>query len=64
VDITPTVSPLDRNRVDITIAVKEGKAAKIRHVNLYGDLRREDIRQLGVQGKQLVVGTAATTSTC
>ncbi len=36
VQITPTVSPLDRNRVDITITVKEGKAAKIRHVNLVG----------------------------
>src|SRR5690606_24630950 len=30
VQITPTVSPLDRNRVDVTIDVKEGKAAKIR----------------------------------
>jgi len=30
------VSPLDRNRVDITIAIKEGKAAKIQHVNLVG----------------------------
>lgn len=36
VEITPTVSPLDRNRVDIAIAIKEGKAAKIRHVNLIG----------------------------
>ncbi|MDF2481544.1 MAG: bamA [Stenotrophomonas indicatrix] len=36
VDITPTVSPLDRNRVDIAIAIKEGKAAKIRHVNIVG----------------------------
>jgi len=36
VQITPTVSPLDRNRVDVTIDVKEGKAAKIRHVNLIG----------------------------
>ena len=36
VEITPTVSPLDRNRVDVAIAVKEGKAAKIRHVNLVG----------------------------
>ncbi|MBO9717847.1 MAG: outer membrane protein assembly factor BamA [Pseudoxanthomonas sp.] len=34
--ITPTVSPLDRNRVDVTIDIKEGKAAKIRHVNLIG----------------------------
>ena len=36
VEITPTVSPLDRNRVDVAIAIKEGKAAKIRHVNLIG----------------------------
>ncbi|WP_368564529.1 outer membrane protein assembly factor BamA [Pseudoxanthomonas sp. UTMC 1351] len=36
VEITPTVSQLDRNRVDVTIAVKEGKAAKIRHVNVIG----------------------------
>ncbi|HRF84108.1 MAG: outer membrane protein assembly factor BamA [Xanthomonadaceae bacterium] len=36
VQITPTVAQLDRNRVDITIDVKEGKAAKIRHVNLIG----------------------------
>ncbi|KRG69040.1 outer membrane protein assembly factor BamA [Pseudoxanthomonas dokdonensis] len=36
VDIKPTVSQLDRNRVDVTIAIKEGKAAKIRHVNLIG----------------------------
>ena len=36
VSITPTVSPLDRNRVDITLAIEEGKAAKIRHVNLVG----------------------------
>lgn len=45
VEITPTVSPLDRNRVDITIAIKEGKAAKIRHVNLVGTekFQNEDI---------------------
>ncbi|MFC6841463.1 outer membrane protein assembly factor BamA [Xanthomonas theicola] len=36
VEITPTVSPLDRNRVDVAIAIKEGKAAKIQHVNLVG----------------------------
>ncbi|RYZ71153.1 MAG: outer membrane protein assembly factor BamA, partial [Lysobacteraceae bacterium] len=36
VEISPTVSQLDRNRVDVTINVKEGKAAKIRHVNLVG----------------------------
>lgn len=45
VEITPTVSPLDRNRVDVTIAIKEGKAAKIRHVNLVGTekFQNEDI---------------------
>jgi outer membrane protein insertion porin family len=45
--ITPTVSPLDRNRVDVKIEVKEGKAAKIRHVNLIGTdtFANEDILQ-------------------
>ena len=37
VQITPTVSRLDRNRVDITILVDEGKPAKIRHINLIGN---------------------------
>ncbi len=37
VEITPTVARLDRNRVDVTINVKEGKAAKIRHINLIGN---------------------------
>ena len=37
VEITPTVSRLDRNRVDITIAIDEGDAAKIRHINLIGN---------------------------
>ena len=37
VQITPTVSRLDRNRVDVTIDVKEGKAAKIRSINLIGN---------------------------
>lgn len=42
VEINPTVSRLDRNRVDVTITVKEGKAAKIRHVNLIGNEKFED----------------------
>lgn len=42
VEITPTVARLDRNRVDITITVKEGKAAKIRHVNLIGNEKFTD----------------------
>ena len=37
VAITPTVTRLDRNRVDITIDIKEGKAAEIRHINLIGN---------------------------
>lgn len=45
VEINPTVAQLDRNRVDVTINVKEGKAAKIRHVNLIGaeKFENEDI---------------------
>lgn len=39
VDITPTVSRLDRNRVDVTIAIDEGKAARIRHINIVGNER-------------------------
>ncbi|RNF81742.1 outer membrane protein assembly factor BamA [Montanilutibacter psychrotolerans] len=37
VEINPTIAKLDRNRVDVTITIKEGKAAKIRHVNLVGN---------------------------
>ena len=37
VQITPSVERLDRNRVNLTINVKEGKAAKIRHINLVGN---------------------------
>lgn len=40
-EIVPTVSRLDRNRVDVTIAIKEGKAAKIRHINLVGNEKFE-----------------------
>lgn len=36
VEITPDVKQLGRNRVDVAIKVKEGKAAKIRHVNVVG----------------------------
>lgn len=37
VSIQPSVSPLDRNRVDIQIDIKEGKAARIRHINIVGN---------------------------
>ncbi len=42
VEVTPTVTQLDRNRVDVTIAIKEGKAAKIRHINLIGNEKYEE----------------------
>jgi outer membrane protein insertion porin family len=42
VEITPTVAQLPRNRVDVTITIKEGKAAKIRHVNVVGNKLFED----------------------
>ena len=37
VEITPNVERLDRNRVNVTLNIKEGKAAKIRHINLVGN---------------------------
>jgi outer membrane protein insertion porin family len=37
VTITPTVSELDRNRVDLTITIVEGKAARIRDINIVGN---------------------------
>ncbi|MDQ3039601.1 MAG: outer membrane protein assembly factor BamA, partial [Pseudomonadota bacterium] len=37
VTVTPNVEQLDRNRVNLTINVKEGKAARIRHINLIGN---------------------------
>ena len=45
VSISPSVEHLDRNRVNLTITVKEGKAAKIRHINLIGNdtFKDEDI---------------------
>src|SRR5690606_23269550 len=33
----PSVTELDRNRVDITIAISEGKASKIRDINIVGN---------------------------
>ncbi|GAB3375911.1 outer membrane protein assembly factor BamA [Lysobacter rhizosphaerae] len=42
VEITPAVSRLDRNRVDVTITVKEGKAARIQHINLVGNEKFAD----------------------
>ena len=37
VQISPSVERLDRNRVNLTINIKEGKAARIRHINLIGN---------------------------
>jgi len=37
VTIKPSVTELDRNRVDITIAISEGKASKIRDINIVGN---------------------------
>lgn len=42
VQIIPLVSRLDRNRVDVTIQVKEGSAARIRHINLVGNEQYTD----------------------
>ncbi|MFB9068740.1 outer membrane protein assembly factor BamA [Pseudofulvimonas gallinarii] len=37
VSITPVVNELDRNRVEISIVIAEGKAARIRHINVIGN---------------------------
>jgi len=37
VEIDPEVSELDRNRVSIQITIREGKQAKIRHLNIVGN---------------------------
>ena len=38
----PTVTRLERNRVDVEITVDEGKAARIRHINLIGNERYDE----------------------
>jgi outer membrane protein insertion porin family len=42
VKVTPSVKKLDRNRVEVTISVGEGKASKIRHINIVGNKRFTD----------------------
>lgn len=37
VEITTTVTPVERNRVNISFAVNEGEAAKIREINIIGN---------------------------
>jgi outer membrane protein insertion porin family len=37
VTISPTITPLDRNRVDVKIVIVEGKAARIRDINIVGN---------------------------
>lgn len=46
--IKPTVTPLERNRVDIDIAVTEGPPARIREINIVGNRRfdTETLRDL------------------
>jgi outer membrane protein insertion porin family len=45
VQVIPSVTKLDRNRVDIRIVVNEGKPARIRHINLIGNdtFKQKDI---------------------
>jgi outer membrane protein insertion porin family len=46
VSITPTVQTIDRNRVEIAIVIAEGKAARIRHINIVGNqsFEEDDLR--------------------
>lgn len=47
VSIEPSIARLDRNRVDVTITIDEGKAARIRHINIVGaeEYSQKDIRK-------------------
>lgn len=42
VTITPVITPIDRNRVDILINVSEGKNAKLRDINIVGNTTYPD----------------------
>ncbi len=46
VAIKPTITPLERNRVDIHIAVTEGAPARIRQINVVGNRQFADERLL------------------
>lgn len=50
--VKPTVTPLERNRVDITIDVHEGSAARIRSINLVGNeiYKDKELRELFTLG--------------
>ena len=47
VKIDPVVTPLERNRVDITIDIKEGKVARIKEINIVGNKVFTDKELLG-----------------
>ncbi|MEO7252228.1 MAG: outer membrane protein assembly factor BamA, partial [Arenimonas sp.] len=42
VTISPAITKLDRNRVDVKIVIVEGKAAKIRDINIVGNTKFSD----------------------
>src|SRR3569623_2864356 len=48
VQITTTVTPVERNRVNITFAVNEGEIARIKHINIVGNKAFSDKELLGL----------------
>src|SRR3546814_16048094 len=54
--IKPSVTQLDRNRVDITISVKEGTAARVRHINLLGNKDRKRVESGKIVSVRVDIG--------
>ena len=52
VEVTTTVTPLERNRVAINFSITEGEAARIRRINIVGNLAFPENELLGADEKK------------
>lgn len=49
-EIKPTATPLERNRVDLTVEIIEGETAKIKRINIVGNEKFSESKLLGRLG--------------